>query len=62
MIYLAKPTGDILGRPNGLREETCKMKKTLTDMWELTFEVSKYVDENNNFSPSDFYESLSPNM
>ncbi len=62
MIYLAKPTGDILGRPNGLREETCKMKKTLTDMWELTFEVSKYVDENNKFSPSDFYESLSQNM
>lgn len=62
MIYLAKPTGDILGRPNGLKEETCKMKKTLTDMWELTFEVSKYVDENNKFSPSDFYESLSKNM
>lgn len=62
MIYVAKPTGDILGRPNGIKEETCKLKKTLTDMWELTFEVNKYVDENGDFSPSDFYESLSENM
>ena len=31
-------------------------------MWELTFEVNKYVDENGDFSPSDFYESLSENM
>lgn len=62
MIYLAKPTGEILGRPNGLREETCKVKKTLTDMWELTFDVNKYTDENADFSSSDFYESLSENM
>lgn len=62
MIYLAKPTGDILGRPGGLREETCKLKQTLTDMWELSFEVNKYADENGGFSPSDFYESLSENM
>ena len=62
MIYLAKPTGEILGRPNGLREETCKVKKTLTDMWELTFDVNKYTDENDDFSSSDFYESLSENM
>lgn len=62
MIYLAKPTGDILGRPNGLKEETCKLKKTLTDMWELSFEVNKYVDENDNFHPSDYYESLSEKM
>ena len=27
MIYVAKPTGDILGRPNGIKEETCKLKK-----------------------------------
>lgn len=62
MIYLAKPTGEILGRPNGLREETCKVKKTLTDMWELSFDVNKYTDENDDFSSSDFYESLSENM
>ncbi|MDE5717491.1 MAG: hypothetical protein K2I53_07740, partial [Lachnospiraceae bacterium] len=62
MIYLAKPTGDILGRPGGLKEETCKLKKTLTDMWELSFEVNKYVDENDDFRPSDFYDSLSENM
>lgn len=62
MIYLAKPTGEILGRPSGLREETCKVKKTLTDMWELSFDVNKYTDENNDFSSSDFYESLSENM
>ncbi|MDE7359549.1 MAG: hypothetical protein K2N39_09035, partial [Lachnospiraceae bacterium] len=62
MIYLAKPTGDILGRPGGLKEETCKLKKTLTDMWELSFEVNKYVDENDGFRPSDFYDSLSENM
>lgn len=62
MIYLAKPTGDILGIPGGLKEDTCKLKKTLTDMWELSFEVNKYVDENDDFRPSDFYESLSENM
>lgn len=62
MIYLAKPTGEILGRPSGLREETCKVKKTLTDMWELSFDVNKYTDENDDFSSSDFYESLSENM
>lgn len=62
MIYLAKPTGEILGRLSGLKEETCKVKKTLTDMWELTFDVNKYTDENDDFSSSDFYESLSENM
>lgn len=62
MIYLAKPTGDILGRPGGLKEETCKLKKTLTDMWELSFEVNKYTDEDDGLRPSDFYESLSENM
>lgn len=61
MIYLVKPTGDVLGSLNGLKEETCNVKRVLTDMWELSFEVNKYIDEKD-FKISDYYESISEKM
>lgn len=61
MIYLVKPTGDVLGSLNGLKEETCNVKRVLTDMWELSFEVNKYIDEKE-FKTSDYYESISEKM
>lgn len=61
MIYLVKPTGDVLGSLNGLKEETCHVKRVLTDLWELSFEVNKYTDEKE-FQLSDYYESISEKM
>lgn len=61
MIYLVKPTGDVLGSLNGLKEETCNVKRVLTDMWELSFEVNKYIDEKE-FKKSDYYDSISEKM
>lgn len=61
MIYLVKPTGAVLGSLNGLKEETCNVKRVLTDMWELSFEVNKYIDEKE-FKISDYYESISEKM
>lgn len=61
MIYLVKPTGEVLGSLNGLKEETCNVKRVLTDMWELSFEVNKYTDEKE-FKTSDYYDSISEKM
>lgn len=61
MIYIAKPSGDVLGVISGIKEETCNLKRTLTDMWELSFEVTKYIDANN-FELSDYYDSIVEKM
>lgn len=62
MIYLVKPTGDILGTLNGIKEETCKLNRNLVDMWEISFEVNKYVDDYNDFRASDYYDSIVEKM
>lgn len=59
MIYIVKPNGDVLGSINGLKEESCNLKRILTDMWELSFEVTKYIDVDGNFELSDYYDSIS---
>lgn len=61
MIYIVKPCGDVLGALNSIKEETCSLKCSLTDMWELSFEITKYIDDNN-FEPSDYYDSVAEKM
>lgn len=61
MIYIVKPCGDVLGALNSIKEETCSLKCSLTDMWELSFEITKYIDDNN-FAPSDYYDSVAEKM
>ena len=61
-IYLAKPNGVIIGCFNGLKTETVNVKYHLTDIWEMTFEVNKYVDQNGKLVHSDYYESIVSGM
>lgn len=61
-IYLCKPQGILLGIPNGIKEETGSLKESMTDLWELTFEVDRYVDINGKRVESSYYSSLSEKM
>lgn len=62
MIYIVKPTGEILGSINGLKEESCNLKRILTDLWEISFEVTKYINIDGNLELSDYYDSISEKM
>lgn len=62
-IYLCKPNRKILGSLTGLIEDSCSLTTHTADIWELSFDVNKYItDENGNYMQSDYYESISPDM
>lgn len=44
MIYLCKPTGVVLGLLNGIDEESCSLTQSVSDPWELSFTLQRYID------------------
>ena len=44
MIYLCKPTGVVLGVLNGIEEDTASLKYDISDAWELSFDLNRYID------------------
>ena len=43
-IYLCRADSGILGTLTGIQEQTCLLKRNATDLWELTFDVNRYID------------------
>lgn len=64
IIYLAKPTLELSGCPNGIKKETISISRHLTDIWEMSFEVERYINDINTeaFVESDFYHSINIGM
>lgn len=62
-LYLCRPNQVILGTMTGLVEDSCNLIMHTADIWELSFDIDKYItDENGNYVQSDYYESISENM
>lgn len=62
-LYLCKPNRIILGTLTGLIENSCSLTTHTADLWELSFDVNKYItNENGNYMQSDYYESITQNM
>ena len=62
-LILCKTDGTFLGNMNGLIPSSVSLVKNLTDLWELTFEVNRWIgDENGEITQSDFYDSIDEMM
>lgn len=61
-LYLCKPNGVLLGAISGIKADTCKLKVVTSGLYELTFEVHKYIDENGTLVQSDYYDSIGETM
>lgn len=61
-IYLVRPQGEIFGVLNGIDENTATLKKNILDTWELSFEVQRYINVNEELVESDYYSSINEFM
>lgn len=61
-IYLCKTDGSILGSLTGIRTDTCNLKKNATDLWEITFDVDRFIEKDGELKQSDFYDSIDDSM
>lgn len=61
-IYLCKADSSILGTLTGIQTQTCNLKRNATDLWELTFDVNRYIDVNGKLVQSDYYDSVDDMM
>ena len=61
-IYLCKADHSLLGTITGIKIETCSLIKNATDLWELTFEINKYIENNGQLVQSDYYDSIDEMM
>lgn len=63
-IYLAKPSGELIGCPNGIKTDTVNVKFHATDIWEMSFEVNRYINDtvSGSLVPSDYYDSIRSGM
>lgn len=59
-IYLAKPSGEWIGCPNGIRMDTVNVKFHATDIWEMHFEVDRSINDpsSGRLITSDYYDSI----
>lgn len=61
-IFLTKPDGTVLGNMTGLQIDTCQISKKATDLWEISFNVAKYIIQNGKLAQSSFYDSITEMM
>lgn len=61
-LYLCKADCSLLGTINGIKTETGSLKRNATDLWELTFEVDRFIDVNGELVQSDYYDSIDDMM
>ncbi len=61
-IYICKTDCTLLGTLTGLKTETCSLVKNAMDLWELTFDIDKYVNDNGTLTKSSFYDSAGDMM
>lgn len=62
-IYLCKVDCSILGNISGIKAETCSLKKSAINQWEITFDVERYTNDNScELKQSDYYDSIDTMM
>lgn len=61
-IYLCKADSSMLGTLTGIQTQTCTLKRNATDLWELTFDVDRYIDADGSLVQSDYYDSIDEMM
>ncbi len=61
-IYICKADCTLLGTLTGIKAETCSLVKNAMDLWELTFDIDKYVNDNGTLTKSNFYDSAGDMM
>ena len=61
-IYLCKADSSILGTLTGIQAQTCNLKRNATNLWELSFDVNRYIDTDGELVQSDYYDSLDDMM
>ena len=61
-IYLCKTDNSILGSLTGIQIDTCNLTKNATDLWEITFDVDRFIEANGELKQSDFYDSIDEMM
>lgn len=58
VIYLCKPNGVLLGAIEGVNEDSAKLKRSVSDTWQLTFEVQRYLSVDGELHESNYYQSI----
>lgn len=61
-VYLCKPGGVILGTLTGIDENTASLKQSISDTWELTFEINRYIGDDGDLKESTYYHSVADMM
>lgn len=61
-IYLCKADCSLLGTITGIKPETCSLKRNATDLWELNFEIDRYIESDGQLVQSDYYDSIDEMM
>ena len=61
-IYLCKADSSILGTLTGIQAQTCTLIRNATDLWELRFDVNRYLDADGKLVQSDYYDSIDDMM
>ena len=61
-IYLCKPGGVTMGVLSGVDENTASLHMNIVSPWELSFEVYRYIGNEDGFEETDYYHSISDMM
>ena len=61
-LYLCKADCSLLGVISGIKIETGNLTRNATDLWELTFEVNRFVEVDGKLVQSDYYDSINDMM
>ena len=61
-IYLCKPGGRMLGILNGIDENSATLKQSVSDPWEISFDVYRYVANGDEMIETDYYSSVNEMM
>lgn len=61
-LYLCKADRSIIGTITGIKPETCSLTRNATDLWEITFDVDRYIEADGCLVQSDYYDSIDDMM
>lgn len=61
-IYLCKPNGTFLGIIDGIEETSAVLHQSVADTWELTFDVHRFIQQDNELKEVDYYNSIGEMM
>lgn len=62
MILLCKPGGVTLGVINGIEEDSATLHMSVSETWELRFDVQRFIDIDGVLAETNYYKSISEMM